>query len=212
MTATTAERIADAALRRFNHQGYASTTLSEIAADVGISQGNLTYHFPTKLDLALHLSERVRVRTEARSATRSVGDIADDYVEHLRFSMEISWNYRFLMRDRGIFEDADAIVPPSPILVAALEERHQLVARIGEAGLFRTDAEVDLDMLARSLWILSRYWMEHLREMEQRDVIEWADVERGIQHHFSVLLPTMTAAGKRRFLAALARSAASPVI
>lgn len=206
MSSTTAERIADAALRRFNRQGYASTTLTEIADDVGISQGNLTYHFPTKLDLALRLSERVRVRTEARSAARSHGDLADDYVEHLRFSMEMTWNYRFLMRDRGIFDDADAVVPPSPVLVAALEERRELIGRIDEEGLFRADAAVDLDMLARSLWILSRYWMDHLREMEQRDEIEWADVERGIQHHFAVLLPTMTAAGRRRFVSALTRA------
>ena len=209
MSTTTAERIADAALRRFNRKGYASTTLTEIANDVGISQGNLTYHFPTKLDLALHLSEVVRVRTEARRAARSPGDLADDYVEHLRFAMDMTWNYRFLMRDRGIFDDADAVVPPSPILVAAFEERRALIGRIDAEGLFRSGADVDLDMLARSLWILTRYWMDHLREMEQRDEIEWADVERGIEHHFAVLLPTMTAAGRRRFTAALARASST---
>ncbi|MDJ0770114.1 MAG: TetR/AcrR family transcriptional regulator [Ilumatobacter sp.] len=209
MSTTTAERIADAARRRFNRKGYASTTLTEIAAEVGISQGNLTYHFPTKLDLALHLSEEVRVRTEVRRATPSTGGLADDYVEHLRFAMEMTWNYRFLMRDRGIFDDADAVVPPSPILVAAFEERRELIGRIDDEGLFRAAADVDLDMLARSLWILSRYWMDHLREMEQRDEIEWADVERGIEHHFAVLLPTMTAAGRRRFVAALDRASSA---
>ncbi len=206
MSTPTAERIADAALRRFNHQGYASTTLTEIAGDVGISQGNLTYHFRTKLDLALHLSERVRVSTERRRATRTRGDLADDYVEHLRFGMEMTWNYRFLMRDRGIFEDADAVVPPSPILVVAFDERRELVARIAAEALFRTDLRVDLEVLARSLWIVSRYWMDHLREMEQRIEIEWSDVERGIEHHFAVLLPTMTAAGRRRFEAARGRA------
>lgn len=209
MNPTTAERIAGAALRRFNRQGYASTTLTEIARDVGISQGNLTYHFPTKLDLANHLSEAVRVATEARRARPSTGDLADDYVEQLRFAMEMTWNYRFLMRDRGIFADADAVVPPSPILVAAFEERRNLIERINQEGLFLASAELDLDMLARSLWILSRYWMDHLREMEQCDEIEWADVERGIRHHFALLLPTMNAAGRRRFVAALDRASSA---
>ena len=118
----------------------------------------------------------------------------------------MTWNHRFLMRDRGIFDDADAVVPPSPILVSALEERRSLIARIDGAGLFRADIDIDLDMLARSLWILSRYWMDHLREMEQREEIGWADVERGIRHHFAVLLPTLTAAGRRRFVAALDRT------
>ena len=209
MSTPTADRIAETALRQFNRKGYASTTLTAIADEVGISQGNLTYHFPTKFDLALHLSESVRLRTEARRAERTPGDISADYVEHLLFALEMSWHYRFLMRDRGIFDDADAVVPPSPILVAAFEERRELIGRIDDEGLFRAAADVDLDMLARSLWILSRYWMDHLREMEQRDEIEWADVERGIEHHFAVLLPTMTAAGRRRFVAALDRASSA---
>lgn len=202
----TSDRIANAALRLFNRKGYGSTTLTEIAADIGISQGNLTYHFRTKLDLALHFSESVRAQTEARRAAFVPGDIADDYVESLRTGMELTWHYRFLLRDRGIFEDADAVVPPSPIMVASLDERRELIGRIGDEGLFRTDMELDLDVLARSLWILSRHWMDHLREMEQREEIEWSDVERGIEHHFALLLPTMTAAGRRRFVEALDRA------
>ena len=202
---TTPERIADVARRRFNRKGYASTTLTEIADEVGISQGNLTYHFPTKLDLALHLSEQVRVSTEGHRSDRREGDLADDYVEQLRFVMETTWRYLFLIRDRGIFDDANAVVPPSPILVAALEERRQMIRRIEHEGLFRADAEIDVEKLACSLWILSRYWVEYLREMEERDEIEWAEVERGIEHHFAVLLPLMTAVGRRRFRAALNR-------
>ncbi len=205
MTSTTAERIADAALRRFNRNGYASTTLTEIANDVGISQGNLTYHFPAKLDLALHLSERVRARMETRRAEPATGDVAGDYVEQLRFALEMTWTFRFLMRDRGIFEDVDAVVPPSPILVASFDERRELVERIDQEGWFRSNAEIDPEMLARSLWILSRYWMDHLREMEQREEIGWRDVQRGIEHHLAVLLPTLTAAGRRRFVDAVAR-------
>lgn len=205
---STADRIADAALRRFNRNGYASTTLTDIARDVGISQGNLTYHYPTKLDLALRLSERVRLITEARAGEQRAGDVADDYVDQLRFAMDMTWNYRFLMRDRGIFDDPDEVVAPSPILVAAFDERRALIGRIDDEGLFRSDVRPDLDMLARSLWILSRHWMDHLREMEQRDDIEWSDVERGIEHHFAVLLPTMTAEGRRRFTDALARASA----
>ncbi len=200
MPSTTPERIADAALRRFNRSGYASTTLVEIANDVGISPGNLTYHFPAKLDLALYLSERVRVRMEERRGQPSRGDIATDYIEQLYYGMEVTWTFRFPLRDRGIFEDTDAVVPPSPILVASFDERRELITRIDEEGWFRSGIEIDLDMLARSLWILSRYWMDHLREMEQRDEIEWVDVHRGIQHHLAILLPLLTAAGRHRFV------------
>ncbi|MEM9466884.1 MAG: TetR family transcriptional regulator [Actinomycetota bacterium] len=203
---TTADRIADAALRLFNRKGYSATTLTEIATEVGISQGNLTYHFPTKLDLALHLSETVRERTERRRAQLVPGDIADDYVESLIFAMEMSADYGFLMRDQGIFEPAAAVVPPSPIMTASFDERRTLIGRIHDAGLFRAEADVDPDMLARSLWILSRHWMEHLREMEQRETLGADAVVRGVEHHFAILLPTLTATGRRRFRSALARA------
>ena len=206
---STADRIADAALRLFNQKGYASTTLTEIAGEVGISQGNLTYHFPTKLDLALHLSEQVRAQSEARRAAHMPGDVADDYVESLTNAMAMTWRYGFLMRDRGIFEPIDAVVPPSPIMVAALQERHDLIRRIADEGLFRSDLDLDLDVLARSLWIVSRHWAEHLREMEAKDTLEWADMRRGIEHHFAVLLPTLNASGRRRFVAAFDRATAS---
>ncbi len=202
--ATTKERIAEAALRRFNRNGYASTTLTEIAADVGISQGNLTYHFPTKLDLALHLSEAVRVHTTERRASASPDDLVVDYVEQLRFALDLTWRFRFLMRDRGIFEDIDALVPPSPILVAAFDDRRRFIQRIAGEGLLRPDPDRDLDVLARSLWIVTRYWMDHLREMEGREELAVDDVERGVRHHFAVLLPTLTDAGRRRFTDALA--------
>jgi AcrR family transcriptional regulator len=205
---STADRIAATALRLFNRKGYASTTLTEIAAEVGISQGNLTYHFATKLDLAVHLSEQVRVQSEARRAEHSPGDVADDYVESILNAMSMTWRYGFLMRDRGIFDDPDTVVPPSPIMVAALEERRALIRRIADEGLFRADAGVDVDVLARSLWILSRHWMDHLREMEAKDDIEWADMQRGVEHHFALLLPTLTASGRRRFVAAFERATA----
>ena len=64
-------------------------------------------------------------------------------------------------------------------------------------------------MLARALWILSRHWTDHLREMEARETVEWSDMRRGIEHHFAVLLPTLTAPARRRFIAALERADAT---
>ena len=81
-----------------------------------------------------------------------------------------------------------------------------LIERISDEGLFRADADVEVDVLARSLWVLSRSWMEHLREMEQRETLDDHDVQRGIDHHFAVLLPTLTADGRRRFRSARDRA------
>lgn len=204
--ASTADRILDAARRHFNERGYAATTLAGVASSVGISQGNLTYHFPTKRDLAVRLRERVRARTQARRAAQRPGAIVDDYVEHLLFAMELTWSYRFLLRDRAQFADEREATQPPAELVADFDELRGLIDRLADADMFRRSITVDLDALTRALWIVSRYWMDHLREMEGRDEITWDDQERGIHHHFAVLVPYLTTAARRRLEAALQRA------
>ena len=51
----TRARILTAAAQLFEQQGYRSVSMRAIAAQLGISVGNLTYHFPHKQDIALSL-------------------------------------------------------------------------------------------------------------------------------------------------------------
>lgn len=202
----TPDRILDASRGLFNDKGYAATTLAEIAAAVGISQGNLTYHFPTKRDLATRLEEQTRERFQARRAAFRPGALADDYVEHLLFAMNLIWDSRFLLRDRAQYAEDPSVRQPDPDMAADYEELLELLVRMEAEGLFRRDLAVDLRVLVRSLWIVSRYWMDHLHESEGLERIAWEDQERGIQHHFAVLLPCLTAAARRAFEAALRRA------
>jgi AcrR family transcriptional regulator len=204
--ATTRERILDAGRQLFNERGYAATTQAEIAAAVGISQGNLTYHFPTKRDLVDHLEAAARARIGARRASLRAGPIADDYVEHLLFAMALTRDYRFLLRDRAQWTDEPGAKRAKAELEADFEELRDLVGRIEKNELFRQDVGVDLRVLTRSLWIVGRYWTDYLRESEGRPRVSWADQERGIQHHFAVLLPYLTAPARREFEAALLRA------
>ena len=85
-TSPTATAILDAARRRFNERGYAASTLTEIASDVGISQGNLTYHFPTKRDLVTRMQEGVAELIAEHRARRSGNAVEDQYLARLGFN------------------------------------------------------------------------------------------------------------------------------
>jgi len=204
---TTRDRILDASRRLFNEKGFKATTLAEIAGSVGIAQGNLTYHFPTKRDLTTALEKQIRqiVRNE-RAQARS-GCVADDYVELLILAMNHAWEHRFLLRDYAQFTNNPDALRQDPDMAADLDELHALLVRMKKEGLFRRDHEVDLRVLSRSLWIVSRYWMDHLRELEGLDQVSWADQERGVLHHFAVLMPCLTASAKRDLKAAVLRVA-----
>jgi len=202
---TTPERILDASRRLFNDKGYAATTLMEIAAAVGISQGNLTYHFPTKRDLAIRLESDARTQAQRRRAKREGGAIADDYVDHLLFAMDLTWANRFALQNRAQYVSEDASLHADSELSADFNELSELIHRIDKENMFRRDFPIDLEHLTRSLWIISRYWMDYLRESEGLENISWTDQERGIQHHFSVLLPCLTAPARHVFNASLDR-------
>ena len=201
----TATRILAASRRLFNKKGYAATSLTEIAEDVGISQGNLSYHFPTKKDLVNRLREDARKGAQARLAALTPGVIADDYVEHLLFAMTLIWENRFVFRDRHQYTDVKDSAGTDAAMQADFDELHGLLRRIETENLLRRDVPVDLEILTRTLWVVSRYWMDYLLEFEGREEVTWADQERGIQHHFAVLFPYLVASARKEFQDALVR-------
>ena len=209
---TTRERILEASRELFNENGYAATPVSAIAARAGIATGNLTYHFATKRELADELEKRARQRMrEARTGLRT-GVIANDYVEILRFGMNKSWENRFLFRDRAQYRDGAQARGRDHDMAADLEVLHEHLQRMNKEGMFRRDLQIDLGVLARSLFVVSRYWMDHLREVDGLEHVTWADQERGLQHHFAVLFPFLTAVARRDFESALMQLAGRQAI
>src|ERR671921_2087458 len=74
-------RILDAAERCFVRSGFHRTTMQDVAAEAGMSPGNLYRYFPSKDAIVAGLSERDRARVTADFA-EIVG--ADDFVEGFR--------------------------------------------------------------------------------------------------------------------------------
>ncbi|MFN3214800.1 MAG: TetR/AcrR family transcriptional regulator [Henriciella sp.] len=202
----TPKRILEASRKLFNEKGYVATSLSEIAASIGISQGNLTYHFPSKSNLALAIVQELRTQMNDRRDAAQPGPVADDYVDHLLFAMSLVWDNRFLLRDRIHFADKIGSIESQSI--ADYEELHGLMMRIQAQGMFRANTVDDLSLLTRSIWVMSRYWMDHVSEFEGRKDITWADQVRGIEHHFALLLPCLRRSAQKEFRVALDRAIA----
>ena len=77
--------------------------------------------------------------------------------------------------------------------------------RMKKEGLFRRDLPLDLDVLSRSLWIVSRYWTDYLQEQEGLEDISWSEQQRGFEQQFAVLLPYLTSAARRSIESAFLR-------
>lgn len=68
-----AQKIIESALQRFSRQGYDSTALSEIAADVGIRKPSIYSHFKSKSELFLALLEEAFQREKTCANALSSG-------------------------------------------------------------------------------------------------------------------------------------------
>ena len=202
---TTSERILEASRRLFNARGYASTSLADIAAEVGISKGNLTYHFPTKYELVVECIRRNRKQRREQFELPRPASLVAEYVDIVRVAMEQAREWRFLIRDRAQFQTGDPTRRADAAAAAEIEHLTWFLRQFQAKGMLRASPGIDLEALARSAWMVSRFWIDHLAQDEGLDDMTWEDQKRGMRHHFAVLMPALTAPARREFESVLAR-------
>ncbi|QIP12862.1 TetR/AcrR family transcriptional regulator [Spirosoma aureum] len=97
----TKAKILQAALKLFNEQGADVSTVRHIAKEVGISHGNLCYHFPNTDIIINHLYDQLVDQLSVRiGAVYATADQEMEVlIESAKASMAILHDYRFLMLD-----------------------------------------------------------------------------------------------------------------
>jgi len=160
----TRERILEASLRLFNDEGVAAISAHRVAAELGISPGNLHYHFKTKQAIV----ERLFMRFEGRlvpciDATASVTAL-DDLWLSLHLNFEAVSEYRFIYRDISYFlNEFPALEARSHALTARnVIAAEALCAGLAAAGVIEASAE-DVQMLALQLVFTTTCWFTFKR-------------------------------------------------
>ena len=97
---TTKEKILAQALKMFNEEGLKETTLRKIAQALGMSQGNLNYHFKTKDELVSALYfELVELMNVQMLQTLNDQPILSYLYESSLVSMTCMYRYKFIIKD-----------------------------------------------------------------------------------------------------------------
>jgi AcrR family transcriptional regulator len=133
----TARRILDHARRAFNERGVAAVGIRDLARELDLSPGNLSYHFPTKEALIVALVEEAHALNNAAAAPPHPLDFIQ-LNRIIRTIMERDVEHRWLMRD------AVGLVLSLP----ALRAQHERQQRAREA---RVDAVIARLIEARML-------------------------------------------------------------
>ncbi len=202
----TKRKILDAALVLFNEQGVSDTTLRNIAQHIGISQGNLNYHYRLKEDIVEALYFELVEKMDERVA---MVDVSQPFLSMVYESTSLvvsgMYEYRFLLRDfYKIMRESDTINNH----YAEVQQRRRteflaLVGAMQQIGQIRVEEfEGEYVRLQERLTIIGNNWInsfESIRAPEVTDIQYYADLI------FECLYPYLTAAGKKEYRAALAR-------
>jgi AcrR family transcriptional regulator len=83
----------------FNSKGFKNVTLREVAKELSISYGNVTYHFKTKNQLIFCLYEDMLKETEEIIKTFDFSDLFKGILEAPKITFKISIKYMFFYTD-----------------------------------------------------------------------------------------------------------------
>lgn len=201
----TKQRILDTARELFNREGMHRVGVRDVARAVGVSVGNLNYHFATKDALVCALVLELH-EANARSL---FAELPEDFsfVTLYRTAVGVMTNslaYRFVLLG---YVDAVAASPELQRLEASLGPKRRarsdgMIARLAEGGLLdrrrfapRADVVYEQSQLVSSGWLA----MASLRRMKDRDaVLHYAKL--GV----ALLEPYATPKGARQVKAILA--------
>ena len=95
----TKDRIKSASRELFNKKGFKNVTLREVAKELAISYGNVTYHFKTKNQLILCQYEDMQKETMEIIETFDYHNLFISILDAPNLTFEISMKYRFFYVD-----------------------------------------------------------------------------------------------------------------
>lgn len=192
MTASTREEILATAKELFTRYGYHHVSMRSISSVMGISVGNLTYHFPRKADLADALLEQeiAHVLVPVKPGL----DVLDDYIRRMLASLlENARLFSDLMMFLSIRELADGHRDRTNRLHANLLA---LLKAQQEAGLLCPPTRRDsLEQLADLLMYSHLGWQQNLMLFPQppQQALEYA-----VELQWSAIRPWLTPEGLRQ--------------
>jgi AcrR family transcriptional regulator len=160
-TQRTRARVLSESLRLFNELGEANVTTGAIAAELGMSPGNLYYHFRNKDQIVEELFERFEERIDVQPGPAGgAAEAIENLWLYLHLMLEAIWDYRFLYRNlddlltrnRRLREHFGRIIGRKQAAVAGLCES------LVQARAMRARPD-EIRALARNVMVVATYWL-----------------------------------------------------
>lgn len=211
----TAERIAEVTLELFNRFGEPNVSTTLISAELGISPGNLYYHFASKDALVNHLFDQYETAMLGLlEAAPDVKDVEDTWF-FLHSLFEQVWSHRFLYRDLNNLLSGNRHLETHfhEVLARKTHALRLMLESLAAAGLMQIDPD-SIETLSASMSVMVTYWLSYEYVRNPRQALEPGSASlaltRGAQHVLALLIPYMASPQWRAHLQALTVAYSQP--
>ena len=160
----TRDRILHISLALFNERGERTVTTNHIAAAMGISPGNLYYHFRNKTEIIKELMDTYQSETiELMSLPTDRALTVHDKVQYFQALSQQLWKYRFLHRDiHHMMDSNDDFKQMYPRFAGQIMQKgKQIYQGFVDAGLMNISA-AEIEALIINIWIVLTNWTNFL--------------------------------------------------
>lgn len=199
-SAQTRGRVLDAARKLFNERGTAVVSTNHIAAEAGISPGNLYYHFKDKQAIIRGLFVRYANALDDRWRTDDdAGQNLETLGANLRVTSELAWENRFFQRELLALLRADSELRDhyTEVYERRLKEIQAFAEHLADQGLIVAPRPPrTINDLAVAVWLISEGWLPFLDLTG--DPQDPEQVARGRDLIMVALDPYLTEQGRRQ--------------
>ena len=190
----TRERILDSCRDLFNERGPAEVTTAEIATAVGISEGNLHYHFRRKEQIVTALFEQFEAALDRTGAgSDNLGRRPQAYRIYLAGWFNTMWEWR-LFYAASIYRLAPDLRPRLKLITDRGQTQvRRTLGRLADQGLLSA-APSELDGLVVNAWIVASYWIDYLQSRQGVETITREHLRWGYAQVEALFTPYASAA------------------
>ncbi|MBI3942527.1 MAG: TetR/AcrR family transcriptional regulator [Chloroflexi bacterium] len=187
----TRDRILDTALNLFNQAGTEAISTNHIAEALGISPGNLYYHFRNKEDIIRAICEQLfEVWDTAYDLPPDRTPDLLDLQNMVQRTFTIMDEYRFVYRELVALLRRDPVLQQRYLVV---RERgfagfQELFMMFVDAGVLKQPESPDrVNSLAEIIWLISEFWLPSVEASGQ--AVDPAQMRHGVDLMMQVLRP-----------------------
>jgi len=201
----TAERILEVTLELFNRFGEPNVSTTLISAELGISPGNLYYHYPAKDELINALFTRYEGSlNELLNASDGVRNVEDAWF-FMHSLFETIWAYRFLYRDLNDLLSKNRMLEThfQTVLKNKTRAIRALLAGMSRSGALDIDTR-EVVPTAQCMVVVLTYWLSFEYVRDPRNALEPDNAQqalmRGAYHVLNLLAPYLEASQRQHLL------------